>query len=241
MMEILYNTKAVGLGISTVVSAVGGTPPYTYSVEVNAANPQGTINSNGVYIASFKTGTDHIIATDSLGATAEIYISVLPPLELFCDILKVEMNLADDQVYIYNEKIQSITDSRMYIAVGINSDKYFGNSNSSEVSVAGLNEVQSVNCMSNLSIDIVSRGNEARERRAEIVLALNSKYSQNQQELNSFNVGKIPGVFTNLSKEEGASIPFRFNIGVNIQYFIKTVKAAAYFNQFLDVVLEINK
>lgn len=241
MIEILYTTKAVGLGIQTQFSPAGGAAPYTFSVDPSPTNPQGTINSQGLYTASRKTGTDRIILTDSLNATAELFVSVLPTLELFCDVIRTEMGLDPDQVYIYNQKISPIVDSRLYIAVGINSDKYFGNTNKFEPTIAGMDEVQTVNCMSNLSLDIVSRNDDARNRRSEIVLALNSKYSQNQQELNSFNIGKIPGVFTNLSKEEGAAIPFRFNINVNVQYFEKKVRPVAYFDVFQGLEIEINK
>ena len=239
--EILYNTKAVGYGISTALSAVDGTPPYTWAVDPDPLNPQGTIDNNGLYVGGFKTGTDIVTVTDSLSNTAQIQIEVLEPLELFCDIIRNYMSLAPDQVYIYNQKIAPITDSRLYVAIGIANDKYFGNTTKYEESVSGLNEVQSINCKSTLSIDIVSRDDSARNRRSEIVLALNSKYSQNQQELNSFHIGKIPGNFANLSKLEGSAIPFRFNITVNIQFFEKVVREAAFFDVFQGLDLKINK
>ena len=240
MVSILYNTKAVGFGISTQLSAVGGTPPYVWSIDPNPANPQGTISQTGFYIGSFKSGTDIITVTDATNATDTVQISVLKPLELFCDILKTYMGLADDQVYIYNEKIAPITDSRLYIAVGINQDKYFGSTRTYIADANGLTEQQSINILSNLSIDIVSRGDEARYRRSEIVLALNSKYSQNQQELNSFFIGVLPVGFNNLSQQEGAAIPFRFNITVNIQYFEFVNKPAAFFDVYQSLDLKVN-
>ena len=191
-------------------------------------------------MGSFVTGTDTIKITDSLGAIATLDVSVLRPLELFCDIIKNYMKLADDQVYLYNEKIAPITDSRMYIAVGINQDKYFGSSTKYVDGAGGMNEEQSINVMSNLSIDIVSRSDEARYRRSEIVLALSSKYSQNQQELNSFYIGVIPSGFNNLSHLEGAAIPFRFNITVNIQYFETKISPTAFFDVFQALDIKVN-
>lgn len=242
MLELLYNTLAMGPGISSSYQGSGGTPPYTYSVIPDASFPSGgSINSNGLYIAGPIQGVDVIRVTDSLGITAEQTIQVLFPLELFANIIAVEMGLQSDQVYIYNQKIKPIADSRLYIAIGISFDKHFGNSTKAEPTADGMVVVQSTNVQSNLSIDIISRGDDARNRRYEIVLALNSIYSQTQQELNSFKVGNVPQNFNNLSKEEGAAIPFRFNINVFVQYFIKKVKPVAYYDTFQGINTIINK
>lgn len=242
MIELLYNTLAMGKGISSSYQGAGGVPPYTYTVIPDADFPSGgSINANGLYVAGPQEGIDVIRVTDSTSAFAEQTVHVLNPLELFADIVAKEMGLAEDQVYIYNQKIKPITDDRLYIAIGIAFDKHFGNSTKAEPTADGMVVVQSTNVQSNLSIDILSRGDDARNRRYEIVLALNSIYSQTQQELNSFKVGVVPQNFNNLSREEGAAIPFRFNINVFVQYFVKKVKPVAYYDVFQGVNTIINK
>jgi hypothetical protein len=90
--------------------------------------------------------------------------------------------------------------------------------------------------MATLSIDIISRSNEALLRKEEILLALNSQYAESQQELNSFFIGTLPagGQFVNLSYVDGAAIPYRYNISINIQYFVTTLKASPYYTDFQD-------
>ena len=59
------------VGDVTAFSAVGGTPPYTYSV----VSGSGSINSSGSYTAA-AAGTDVVRVTDSLGATADSNVNV---------------------------------------------------------------------------------------------------------------------------------------------------------------------
>lgn len=93
-----------------------------------------------------------------------------------------------------------------------------------------------------LTIDLISRSFEAYRRKEELLMALASNYSLTQQERNSFFIGKRPagGQFVNLSNIDGAAIPYRFNLSLNIQYFSTVTKAVDYFDQFndADVVTE---
>lgn len=91
--------------------------------------------------------------------------------------------------------------------------------------------------LATLDIDIISRGPEARDRKEEIILALNSIYAQSQQEGNSFYIGKLPpsARFVNLSNIDGAAIPYRFRISVNLQYAFVKSKAIDYFDTFSTV------
>jgi hypothetical protein len=115
--------------------------------------------------------------------------------------------------------------------------KPFANTNFADGSGSGLDSVQSINMVATLGIDVISRSNEALLRKEEVLMALASDYSQAQQEANSFNIGKLPmgGQFVNLSPVDGAAIPYRFNISVNIQYFKRKVKAVPYFDDFAPV------
>lgn len=239
-MIVLQGATALGKGLETSFLASGGVEPYTY--EVVAGGAGGTIDSDGYYTAPQNYGVDIIRVTDSdtVPVVIEKKIGIMGYLELICNIIQQEMGLDDNQVYIYNQKFTIPKDSKLYIAVGILSSKPFGNTNRKMSEGSDLLEDQSINVMNTVSIDIMSRGPDALYRKEEVIMALNSMYAQNQQTANSFHVAKIPVGFTNLSDEDGAAIPFRFNISVNVQYAIKKNKAVRYYDT-ISTELETNE
>lgn len=232
-LSLASNTQAIGPGRSTSFKGAGGVEPYVYSVVAGGAG--GTVDpSTGEYLAPLATGLDTIQVEDDVGAIATRTISILNPLGLVCDIIQKEMGLADGQVYFYNQKINIPIDSRIYIAVGFLMLKPFGNDNR-HVSGVGLDSVQSINMQATLSVDILSRSTEALDRKEEVLLALNSDYAESQMELNSFYIARITSGFANLSQEDGAAIPYRFNLSVGLQYLVTKAKAVPYFDEFEKV------
>lgn len=211
--------------------ALGGTSPYTYSVIAGGAG--GSIDSFGVYTAPATTGRDTVKVVDSLGAIATSIVSVLTAIELFCDVLQTEMGLDDGRVYLWDQKINAPTDDDIFIAVAALNPKPFANKN--EIlpdDTFGMIEVQSVNMKTTLSVDIISRNLEAMNRKEEVIMAATSVYSQNQQSLNSFYIAPITSNFVNLSQIDGAAIPYRFNLSINIQYVVTKRKAVSYYDDF---------
>jgi len=180
---------------------------------------------------------DTIQVVDSLGAIASSQIMVGTPLLLFCDIIQKELGLANGRVYLWDQKIMQPTDSGLYVAVSVLSCKPFANTNSFNGATG--DAIQSVNMYALLQVDIISRGPEARDRKEEVILALESNYAQSQQEGNSFYIGKLPpgSQFVNLSNQDGAAIPYRFNISVALQYFFVKTKAVPYYDDFSAVAV----
>lgn len=241
-LTLACSISAMAPGLTTSFQASGGVEPYIYTVQ--SAGAGGVINSStGIYTAppamnsNPKRTTDVIRATDDMGNFTTLPILITNPLGLFCDVIQKEMELDAGRVYLWDQKLNQPNDSGLYVAVGVISCKPFANTISYDGSGGGLDAVQSVNMLATLSIDAISRGPEARDRKEEIILALNSVYAQSQQELNSFYIGKLPpgGQFVNLSQVDGAAIPYRFNISINMQYFVSKLKPATYFDDFAPV------
>lgn len=232
-LVLLQNATAMAKNLTLPFAGSGGTPAYTYSVVAGGVG--GTINaSTGIYTSPDAFGKDTIQVTDSVMATATATIFVGSALELVCDIIQQGMALTSDQIYLWDQKVNIPTDSRLYVAVGIVSCKPFGNTNRNDGSGSGLDAIQSVNMSSLLDINILSRGPDARNRKEEVILALNSTYAEQQQELNSFRVFPITNNFINLSQIDGAAIPYRFNISVSLQYFVSKTVVIDYFDDFSE-------
>jgi hypothetical protein len=237
--------KAVCANITSSFLAGGGTAPYTYAVRSTpwvTVNGQffpagGAINSStGLYTAPAVAPTkanslvDVITVTDSLGATATAQILIGDPLLLFCDIIQTVLALPNGRVYLWDQKLPEPDDDGLFVIVSILSCKPFGNNKSYTGSSGSLSQGQSVNMFAQLQMDIISRDASARVQKEQVLMALTSDYSEQQQEANSFSIGRLPpgSQFTNLSQQDGAAIPYRFVISIGVQYFSTLTNATGY-------------
>lgn len=236
-LSLTQTATAVGANSPASFLGVGGTGALVYSVLPGGAG--GTIDaSTGEYVGPAvassdpATAFDTIQVKDSLNATATSKILVGTALLLFCDIIQKELVLPVGRVYIWDQKIMQPTDSGLYVAVSVMSPKPFGNSN--RASSDGLKSEQFVSMFAAVDIDIISRGPTARDRKEEVILALESDYARRQQNANSFYIAKLSSNFINLSEIDGAAIPYRYRITVNMQYAVQKVKPTSYFDNFTD-------
>lgn len=238
-LSLSASVSAMGPALQTSVVGLGGVEPYVYSVDPDGAG--GTIDADtGFYTSPLVVNPDVAKAYDTLRVTdanndeATTQILVTDALGLFCEIIQKELGLDSDHIYLWDQKIMQPKDSGLYVAVGIQRCRPFGNTNQPDSSGSGVDAVQSVNMLVTLSVDAISRGLEALRRKEEIIMALASDYSRFQQAANSFNIGTIPpgGQFVNLSHLDGSAIPYRFSISVNMQYFARRVKPVPYFDDF---------
>lgn len=211
-MNILTNSQYITRGGRTAFLGVDGVAPYVYSVESGGIG--GSINALGVYTAPFAYGVDTIKVVDDNADEETIQVFVLDYLLLVANIIENFMNLPAGSIWIWNQKIKEPTDGRLFITLQELSCKPFSNNLRM---IDGENR-QYTNFQSQVSIDIESRTTEAMHRKEEVIMALRSQYSENQQTLNGFKIGTIPINFTNLSNLEGSSIPYKYNITTQILY-----------------------
>lgn len=229
MITLSATSLALAPGIQSSFSASGGTSPYIYSVRAGGVG--GTINSStGWYTAPQAYGIDTVVVTDSTGAYQTSQIQSSPVIELLRDIIVTEMGLAQDRAYIYNQKWFQPTDEAMYIAIGIQSCKPYGFTNT--FVGASQQSSQAVNMQGTFWIECMSRGTDALYNKEQIVLALSSDYSKNQQSLNQFWLAPLTTQFTDLSQIDGAAIPYRYHLVVNALYLATKLQSTDYFDTF---------
>lgn len=236
-MSLTLNPSAISMipGVIRSYVGVGGTAPYAYKI----ISGPGSINaSTGYYTAPddlAERPEDNIAkleVTDDVGDTAQAFAYIRSPLELVCDILQSEMELDDGRVYIWDQKIMAPNDEGLFIAVSILQSKPFANTNEIVNESGTLYEVKSVNTRDLISVDVISRGPQARMRKEEVLMALKSVYADQQQASNRFYIGTLPTAFVNLSEIDGAAIPYRFNISLALQYTVIKRKIVGYYDTF---------
>lgn len=136
--------------------------------------------------------------------------------KIFVDILKTELGLptfyeADiPSVVIGSQNFMLGKVDDLQIMVQNTNSKVIYNNN--YLNVEAETETQSVVMIEDIQIDLFSKNTDARTRRWEIIAALQSYYSLEQQEKYQFKIYKIPSSFTNTTEAEGGSQINRFTI-----------------------------
>ena len=153
------------------------------------------------------------------------------------DIINEEMDMPTGSVWLRDQNPQIPNDNGLYIVVGIVSSRVM----SAETRMipapepnestwdqpgqtwdeAGQNWDQPYQVQTQISeavvqemvqIDVLSRAMTALQRNWEVIAAMNSFYSQQQQELQNFKIFRIPQNWINTSSAEGGSILNRYTI-----------------------------
>lgn len=154
-------------------------------------------------------------------------------LEKICDIIQNQLELGVDQIFIYNSKFTLPNDTKTYVSVGHVASKIISSSLTYEADVLrGQIAYNSINIQSTLDIDVLSKDGNVLTEMSQIIAALNSDYSQKVQEKNSFSIGRNPISINNISGIDGAAIPYRYVISINVTYFEKVEKTVDYYDTF---------
>lgn len=163
------------------------------------------------------------------------------PVLVIGDIIQSELELADDQVMLDYEKLDILPDPGLFVAISYISGKAIGNNNYGELQADGtINEIQQAAMHHVIQIDLMSFDSSARTRKEEIIMALRSIYSQQQQELNTIQIARIPGEFINASSLEDTKILNRFTMTITVKSLYTKTKAAPYYDSFQNLQEVIN-
>lgn len=234
-MIVQGNYTHFGFGVRVPLSASAGTPPYTYSI----LSGGGSIDGAGVFTAPFAVSTTVVQAEDSLGVLATTKLFTGTPFHLVADIIRRELGLNNEQVVLFNQKYTVPNDGTLYVAIELLSSRVFGSTNRM-VDASGMEQDQSINVFATLDIAVMSASTQAIYRKDEVVMALDSVYSRQQQELNGFYIAKVSDNIAQLNNIEGSRIPYYSNISVNIQYASRKQTVVPYFDDISEIEIETN-
>lgn len=138
------------------------------------------------------------------------------PIKIVRDIIKAGMDLAETQIMLSNQKY-FIPTVGLYVVLSYIGPAKVVNRNSELVSdgSGGMIERFSVNMLHMIQIDLMaynnpSGGNDARERKEEIAMAMGSIYSQQIQQKYSMQVSRNTGDFTDTSFLEETEMMTRY-------------------------------
>ena len=153
-------------------------------------------------------------------------------LKTVCDILKVGMNLDNDQVWIYNQKVDIPNDKRLYVVVSLKSESVIGNNIESQNENLGLDEVVWSNIVTDVGIEVFSYNVNALNRRYEVLSSMRSTYSVQKQEELNFNIGRRPVAFFDSSFMSPTARLYSFYFEYRITHVENSAKPIEYYDDF---------
>lgn len=159
----------------------------------------------------------------------------IPTEQVLVNIIQQEMELDIKNVFIMDQTVKIPADDQLRVTVGLSDAPSIMSNNTymesyelpGQPGVFQQTEVNRVQMRENMQIDIFGRTNKAITRRWEILAALASIYSKQQQEAEQFKIARLSTSFTNTSSAEGGSQLNRFTLIVPCLVWYKKVKPLA--------------
>lgn len=151
--------------------------------------------------------------------------------EYIVDIIRKEMGLSQQNIWIHSQNRKIPPQSQeLYVTVGC--VDFLPISSKSRYDPETDEEVQTVYGRASVQVDILSRSLEARQRRAELLMALNSFYSKEVQDKKQFRIFELPQRFINTSGLEGGSEINRFSLVIRAMISQDKIKSTSYYDTF---------
>jgi hypothetical protein len=136
-------------------------------------------------------------------------LTLLGPIQIIRQIIVEEMGLPDESVMIYNQKWDIPPDDNLYMDVEFRYGVPYSNRNSLPIIKGVATEQADVNMQEHYTVRVFSRSTLALQRKEEVLMALASIYSQQQQESNSFRIFPIMRI-QDVSEVERKTLPIRY-------------------------------
>lgn len=156
--------------------------------------------------------------------------------EYIVDIIRTEMGLSQQNIWIHSQNRKIPPQSQeLYVTVGC--VDFLPISSKSRYDSEKDDEIQTVYGRASVQVDILSRSLEARQRRAELLMALNSFYSKEVQDKKQFRIFELPQRFINTSSLEGGSEINRFSLIIRAMISQDKVKSTEYYDTFNESII----
>ena len=154
------------------------------------------------------------------------------PIKILRDIVKTYMSLNDSQFVLSNQDYTIPRTSELFLMIQhVNSQPYSANNYQTSTD-EGMEETINMLTREEYIINVMSKNSDARTRKNEVLLALNSVYSQQQQELYQFRIAQLSSSFLNISELEGSGMLTRYAINVAVLAWERATQSIDYFETF---------
>lgn len=159
------------------------------------------------------------------------------------DILQEEMGLDDAHCLLGNQKWDIPADKKLFVVVFDLSPRVFGAANvldTDESSTTVNQEIQQLTAVHDVLVEIMSYDNDARLRKEEVVLALQSFFAQQLMGQYRVQIGRAQAP-VDASDTEVTGRLFKYVVHVNVTCLHQKIKAppgAGYYDKFNGAVVD---
>ena len=153
-------------------------------------------------------------------------------MKVLAGLLQQELDLPPGRVALYNQPWEIPTYEGLLVEISFLGSKPFGVTSHMESRDDALVEVQEQITQEVIGITLYSKGPAARERKHEIVFALQSVAAQQLSERYSFRWGYLPTSFTDASETEGAGRLNKYATTFNVLRIHTKEHVIQYFDKF---------
>lgn len=147
-------------------------------------------------------------------------------------ILSVGLNIDPTRIFIYNQDFNLPTDTGLIVVLNLNSSYSLSSENKITQDEDSVTETLSELFVEYYTLNLVSKDNSARLRRAEALMALSSVNSLFWQEVFQIKISPNSRQFTNLSALEGGSMLTRFAIDIAVNTWFAKTNNVDYYDKF---------
>ena len=152
--------------------------------------------------------------------------------KILASVIQKEMQLSNDEIWIYNQEFRIPNISTLFVVVQFQNARILSSKDTIQTTDSGTIEVQSIIQIESILVNVFSKDTSSRQRKHEVIFALNSVFSEQMQEKYGFRIFPIPHNFNNISRAEGATMLNRYGIAINVQRtYNKIIKS---FNDYYD-------
>lgn len=160
------------------------------------------------------------------------------PILIIADIIKDFLQIAANRILITNQDYNLPKDKDLFIVIQHTSSQPYSSVNRTSPTDDGYQEEINLLTREEYIINVMSKNSDARTRKEEILLALNSVNSFEQQEKYQFNIAEISNSFINVSELEGAGMFTRYAIKIVLMAWKNKVQGIAYYDNNFVTDLE---
>lgn len=171
----------------------------------------------------------------SAAASDRVGVSAPATVDLIVALLRSFLGLEDDQAVVYNEKWKIPNDDRLYIVVqALGPQKPYGATVETNSVGEKLIETVAIPSREVIGVDLYSAGQEALDRKDEVLAALASTSAQAISERYSLKIARIPITFSDASRVVGTRRVTRFHVAFAVFRTRTRESAIEFFDNFED-------
>lgn len=160
-------------------------------------------------------------------------------LQSIAGVIRRSLHLSGEQVILARQKYEIPSDSSLLVVLSLEEPRPIGNNSRTVPDAAlGMKENQYLSMRDLVQIDVLAMtnpktgANEARDKRNQVVLALQSVLSEQEQESLQYSLARVPASFANTSALEATQFLERYTATVAVFYGEEADQYPSYFDSF---------